>query len=359
MKKTSPTTEKAIASAYSDGVTINDLVRQFKLHRSTIRAVVRRGGGVIRERFRSPEEDDAFRARWERDESLQSLADLYDITASAVRAWAKHLGLPQRYRSPRSLDERIRSRYAKNFSLGRIAQELEVATGTVAQTLKRLGLRERLHPDRLSGEQIEEAIKKYEAGVPSGVIAKDLGVTTATIRTYARKAGLLIKGRGNKNREFTEDEYALLQRMCAAGESQQAIAKMLKTQQTTVSNLIKQRGLTPRFKQGGKGAEHGSWKGGRVRNREGYIRIRLPAEDPLACMLDKSGYVLEHRLVVARRLGRPLETSETIHHINGDKTDNRDDNLELRTGGHGAGVAFRCRSCGSHDVEPVPLKVKK
>jgi len=44
---------------------------------------------------------------------------------------------------------------------------------------------------------------------------------------------------------------------------------------------------------------------------------------------DKRGYVLEHRLIVAQSVGRCLLNSEVVHHINGDKGDNRLGNLEL------------------------------
>lgn len=50
-----------------------------------------------------------------------------------------------------------------------------------------------------------------------------------------------------------------------------------------------------------------------------------------------NGIIKVHRLVMSEHLGRPLRDNETVHHRNGDKLDNRLENLELRIGAHGQG----------------------
>src|ERR1700733_5535816 len=73
----------------------------------------------------------------------------------------------------------------------------------------------------------------------------------------------------------------------------------------------------PRF-----GVSNGRWKGGRVTDGKGYVRLYRP-EHPYA----SGPYVYEHRLVVESALGHVLPKTAVVHHVNDRPDDNRNSNL--------------------------------
>lgn len=80
------------------------------------------------------------------------------------------------------------------------------------------------------------------------------------------------------------------------------------------------------------GDTHSQWKGGISKDANGYIKLNINLIEPkYHCMCDKSGWVLEHRYVMAKSIQRPLTRKDIIHHLDGDVSNNSLDNLELTT----------------------------
>ena len=81
-----------------------------------------------------------------------------------------------------------------------------------------------------------------------------------------------------------------------------------------------------------RGPENGRWNSGRRMTSHGYIAVRVPVDHPHAWgppRLRYFKYAYEHIVVMMGVLGRALQSDECVHHKNGDKTDNRPENLEL------------------------------
>lgn len=65
--------------------------------------------------------------------------------------------------------------------------------------------------------------------------------------------------------------------------------------------------------------------GSEYKRSDGGVMI-MQRSDPMA---NSKGYVQKHRWVMSQHLGRPLTSNENVHHVNGDRADNRLENLEL------------------------------
>lgn len=95
---------------------------------------------------------------------------------------------------------------------------------------------------------------------------------------------------------------------------------------------------------------HKQWAGGRFVRSDGYVLINV----------SPGRAELEHRLIMEQHIGRKLGTDECVHHINGDRADNRLENLELKSRSQhtkddhaskrdpSKWRRYKCDNCGTH-----------
>lgn len=170
--------------------------------------------------------------------------------------------------------------------------------------------------------------------------------TEGTIKNAIRSAGGKLTWIAQP---ANDKEDASILKMHEAGLSQFKISVAIGRSQSFVTRRLRMQGIDARIVKR-SGERHAMWKGGRMVDWNGYVRVLVPADDPFASMRMHDGYVLEHRLMMARKLGRPLLRTETVHHKDGNRQNNADDNLQLRQGRHGKHVVMKCADCGSHNI---------
>lgn len=175
--------------------------------------------------------------------------------------------------------------------------------------------RRTVHPDFL--QRLKEL---YESGLSAPRVGEILGIHGMTVLYHARRLGIVrqqkrIEWPIEQMRQWYEVERLTLQQ----------IADRLGQNQKVVNKVAKKHGFVLRRRGPKSGVEHPGWKGGRTRDKSGYILVYVPSH-PQA---NSNGYIREHRLVMEQMLGRHLLPEEVVHHKDNNPANNDPSNLEL------------------------------
>ena len=193
----------------------------------------------------------------------------------------------------------------------------------------------------------QQMARLFNEGVNKAELGKRFGGSAESVRRALMRGGV----DPSPQVKLSAQEIASAHALVAKGASYAAAARSIGRAGTTVSANLSSLGIVPFPRRGARAA---TWAGGEwVHKGSGDVMVWVSPEDPLASMRNRLGYVAKHRLAMARSLGRPLFRHETVHHIDGDHSNNTVENLQLRQGRHGKGIVLRCGSCGSHNIIPA------
>lgn len=106
--------------------------------------------------------------------------------------------------------------------------------------------------------------------------------------------------------------------------------------------------MTGRHRAHARGPANARWSGERRTTDQGYVAVRVPLDHPHAwgpSTLKRFKYAYEHHVVAMSMLGRPLLPGEVVHHRNGNRADNRPENLEITTRSEHAVVHASSDTC--------------
>jgi len=132
---------------------------------------------------------------------------------------------------------------------------------------------------------------------------------------------------GKRHYKISRCEYYrdLILKMANEGFYLNEIRKETGAKAATIRIWLRKQGFQGEFPYTRPGKKCGAWKRGFRINNDGYKDILIP-DHPFA---KKSGYVLEHRLVMEKMIGRYLFPSEVVHHKDGNRANNSPENLQL------------------------------
>lgn len=240
--------------------------------------------------------------------------------------------------------------YREGEPVRTLARKFKCRTDLISNTLRECGYAVYKGHGRTSPAKKAAIIFAYRNGTTTlKELSSEFDLSTDTISKMLRREGI----KSDKWETWTQEKFARLREMHDGGAKLDELCEAFHIKRSALGTKLRRAGVPPR--EQGSGPGHHNWRGGRIVGPEGYVSVRPQGDDWEYCRPNSSGYVLEHRLVMGRALGRPVADNETVHHINGVRDDNRLENLQLRQGQHGSGVVMVCNCCGSQDVSVAEI----
>lgn len=258
------------------------------------------------------------------------------------------------------LEEQIINSYNNGDGANTIARQIGMTNNVVYNTLRRHGIPTRgisggqQFKKIMTDDKIKLAIEMFDSGVSATTIAKKFDCCRAVVSVALKVAGREL--RAGNSYMFTAEQSNKIKSLYEIGISQKKIADQFGVSQPIIGRTLRRLGVPSQKRRTVKRQDHGMWKGGRYYNKDGYVLVMPEINDEIGnSMTNNLGYVQEHRLVMAHKLGRPLTANETVHHIDGDRKNNDSSNLQPRMGKHGKHTAFQCACCGSNDIKSIEI----
>jgi hypothetical protein len=291
----------------------------------------------------TPAQDQEIAARYQAGETLRQIGARYGFTATPVVASLARSGIASRSPAdygwkptPENAAE-VERLWREGLGVQKIARTVGTRNGTISRVLADRGIETRFggQNHRFKGSQVEVLAAEYEAGASLNELAARYGGSATVVGNTLRRHGMQLRDKGS-HLYWTPERLTGLLELHESGRSNVDIARELGLSARVVGQQLLKLGVAPRGPVL-KGPAHHSWNGGK-HIHGGYVKVKLPDDDPMVSMRNVNGYVPEHRLVMARKLGRPLLPEENPHHKNLIRTDNTPSNLELWTSSQPSGA---------------------
>ena len=136
-------------------------------------------------------------------------------------------------------------------------------------------------------------------------ICERFGLSRITVHRIAARQGVR-RPSGRQPRTLSEEEINQIFELAQTDMSQRAIGEKFGLSQSRISSLLRYHGIyKPHGRPKPKREKSVGWRGGIHKAPQGYVWELVDHDDPMASMRTSNGYVLQHRLVMARHLGRP------------------------------------------------------